>query len=71
MFALACCNDEGVCIGFLSKTDTLVTDKNKFTDEFLVTFPNKKKANEKVLQINLGHSLLPNGHPFRVTPVRM
>lgn len=71
MYVLACCDDNGVCIGFLGKDGEVIENKEKLTEEHLMTFRGKKDTNEKCTQINLGRLLLPNGAKFRVTPVRV
>lgn len=68
-YYLACCDSDGRCFGFLRTDDTVSKDPDNEVDKLLV-FKRKSDANEKVLQINLSHALLPNGFPFRVTPVR-
>lgn len=70
MYYLACCDDEGKCFGYLDKNNNPVSDENKFNDDYLLTFKDKRTANEKIMQINLGKILLPNGYPFRVVAVK-
>jgi len=69
MYVLACCNNEGRCIGFLRDNRTISTDPDNEFDQ-LMKFSKKADTNELVMQINLGHALLPNGCDYRVTPVK-
>jgi len=69
MWYLACCDSNGECFGFLRKNDTVSTNPDAEMDN-LLSYKTKKEANEKVMQVNLGHMLLPNGAPFRITPVK-
>ena len=69
MYYLACCGDDGRCFGFLKKDRTISYDPDREMDK-LMSFKRKKDTNEIVLQINLGHMLLPNGSSYRVTPVK-
>jgi hypothetical protein len=66
MYYLAVCDDEGRCFGYL-RTDNTVSKNPDEEMNQLMSFKKKKDASEKVMQINLGHLLLPNGAPFRVT----
>lgn len=68
MYYLACCDSEGRCIGFLRNDRTMSKDPDNEMDK-LMKFKKKSDCNEMVLQINLSR-LLPNGYPFRVTPVK-
>lgn len=68
MYYLACCDSEGRCIGFLRNDRTMSKDPDNEMDK-LMKFKKKSDCNETVLQINLSR-LLPNGYPFRVTPVK-
>lgn len=69
MFYLAVCDDEGICYGFLKKDNSISFDPDNEMDS-LISFKRKKDASEKVMQINLSHMLLPNGHTYRVTVVK-
>ena len=69
MWYLACCDDTGACFGFLRKNKTVSTNPDNEMDD-LMKFKKKADTNEICLQINLGHSLLPNGMNFRVCPVK-
>lgn len=66
MYYLAVCDDEGRCFGYL-RTDNTVSKNPDEEMNQLMSFKKKKDASEKVMQINLGHLLLSNGAPFRVT----
>lgn len=68
MYYLACCDSEGRCIGFLRNDRTMSKDPDNEIDK-LMKFKKKSDCNETVLQINLSR-MLPNGYPFRVTPVK-
>ena len=70
MYYLACCDSNGKCIGFLRNDRTMSKDPDNEMDK-LMSFKKKGDANEIVMQINLSRMLLPNGYPFRVTPVRI
>lgn len=69
MYYLAVCDSDGKCIGFLK--NNMEISKNP-DDELnkLMSFKKKSDSNEKVMQINLGHTLLPNGFLYRVTTVK-
>lgn len=69
MYYLACCGNDGRCFGFLKKDRTISKDPDKDMDK-LMSFKRKADTNEIVLQINLGHMLLPNGTPYRVAAVK-
>ncbi len=69
MYYLACCDNNGRCFGFLKKDRTISKDPDNEMDK-LMAFKRKKDTNEIVLQINLGHMLLPNGCSYRVTAVK-
>lgn len=69
MYYLACCDNNGKCFGFLRKDRSVSRDPDNETEK-LMAFKRKKDTNEIVLQINLGHMLLPNGCAFRVTAVK-
>lgn len=69
MWYLATCDDEGKCFGFLRKDETISTNPDAEIER-LMGFKQKGKANEKALQINLGHMLLPNGRGYRVAVVK-
>ena len=69
MYYLACCDNDGRCFGFLRK-DRTVSQNPDAEMEKLMAFKKKKDTNEIVLQINLGHMLLPNGYKYRVTAVK-
>jgi len=71
MYALACCDSDGRCVGFLGKDNSVINNNSKLTEEYLDVYRNKKDANQRTLQINLGHMLLPNGFDYRVVPVKM
>lgn len=68
MYYLAACDNDGRCFGYLRTDNTVSKNPDKEIDK-LVCFKKKSEASEKVMQINLSHSLLPNGSPFRVTVV--
>ena len=72
MYYLACCDDEGKCIGFLRNDKTMSTDPDNEMEK-LMSFKKKADTNEICMQINLSHGLFPNGmrYDFRVTPVKM
>ena len=71
MYYLACCDDEGKCIGFLRNDKTMSTDPDNEMEK-LMKFKKKSDTNETCMQINLSHSLFPNGmrYDFRVVPVK-
>ena len=69
MYYLACCDNDGKCFGFLRKDRSISHDPDNEMDK-LMSFKRKKDANEIVLQINLGHMLLPNGCGYRVAIVK-
>ena len=66
---LACCDDDGVCIGYLTKNNNVCENPDN-NIENLMSFTKKQDASAKVMQINLSKSLLPNGYPFRVVAVK-
>lgn len=70
MYVLACCDNDGKCIGFL-RNDRTVESKPDQNFDSLMKFKSKKETGELCMQINLGHSLLPDGCPFRVTPYKV
>lgn len=69
MYYLACCDNDGRCFGFLRTDNTVSKNPYKEIDK-LICFKKKSEASEKVMKINLSHSLLPDGFPFRVTVVK-
>lgn len=74
-YVLACCNNDGICFGFLNnarqvETDERLLDDSRWCDKNLMTFRTKRESNETVMQINFSHLLLHNGYPFRVVAVR-
>lgn len=69
MYYLAACNNEGKCFGFLKKDRSISRDPDHEMDQ-LMAFKKKKDTNEIVMQINLGHMLLPNGPKYRVAVVK-
>lgn len=69
MYYLAACDNDGRCFGYLRTDNTVSKDPDNEIDK-LICFKKKSEASEKVMQINLGHLLLPNGSPFRVTVVK-
>ena len=69
MYYLACCDDKGKCFGFLRKDKTVSTDPDREKDQ-LMSFKKKVDSNETVMQINLSKLLMPNGYPYKVTPVK-
>lgn len=69
MYYLAACDNDGKCFGFLKKDRSICTDPDNGMDQ-LMSFKRKKDANEIVLQINLGHALLPDGSSYRVAVVK-
>ena len=69
MWYLAACDNDGKCVGFLRKDKSISTTPDDEMDK-LMSFKHKKDTNEIVLQINLGHVLLPGGWEFRVKPVK-
>lgn len=68
MWYLACCDNEGKCIGFLRENHTVSTDPDN--DKSLISFKRKKDTSELVNQINLSHMLMENGYPFRAVAVK-
>ena len=70
MWYLMCCDNDGVAIGYLTKDKSLCTDPDNNMDK-LMCFKKKKDASEIILQINLSHSLLPGGYPYRVVPCKV
>ena len=70
MYCLATCNDDGRCFGFLRADETISINPDNEINKLMV-FKKKREANEKALQINLGHMLLPNGKSYRVAVVKM
>ena len=69
MYYLACCGSDGRCFGFLKKDRTVSKDPDKEMDK-LMSFKKKADASEIILQINLGHALLPGGAPYRLAAVK-
>ena len=69
MYYLAVCDNDGRCYGYLRTDNTVSKEPDKEIDK-LMCFKKKSEASEKVMQINLGHLLLPNGAPFRVVVVK-
>lgn len=69
MYYLAACDNEGRCFGFLRKDRSISKNPDAEMDQ-LMSFKRKKDTNEIVLQINLGHMLLPNGVGYRVAVVK-
>lgn len=69
LWFLAVCNDDGVCVGYLTKDEQICESPDDNIDS-LMCFNRKKDADEKALQINLSKALLPNGYPFRVAVVK-
>lgn len=69
MYYLAACDNDGRCFGFLRKDRTVSRDPDNEMDQ-LMAFKRKKDTSEIVLQINLGHMLLPNGCEYRVAVVK-
>lgn len=70
MYFLACCDNEGKCIGFLKRDkQSISTDPDRERNE-LLSFKRKQDTNEITMQINMSHLLLPNGYAFRVCAVR-
>ena len=78
MYYLACCDDNGICIGFLKKDrrvsenpdrdkENLNLDRDK---ENLMCFTKKRDAYKIINQINLSHLLMPNGYPFMVAVIK-
>ncbi len=68
-FYLAACNSEGICYGFLREDGSISENPDNETG-LLMGFEKESDAAMRVLQINLGHILLPNGAPYRVAVVR-
>lgn len=69
MYYLAACDNDGKCFGFLKKDRSICTDPDNEMNQ-LMSFKRKKDTNEIVLQINLGHALLPDGSSYRVAVVK-
>lgn len=69
LWFLACCDDDGVCIGYLTKNQQVCEDPDNDISN-LMSFDKKKDAEAKAMQINLSKALLPNGYPFRVVVVK-
>ena len=69
MYYLATCDNAGKCFGFLKKDRFISTNPDAEMDK-LMAFKRKKDTSEIVLQINLGHMLLPNGVGYRVAVVK-
>lgn len=69
MYYLAVCDSDGKCIGFLKNNMEISKNPDDELNE-LMSFKKKSDSNERVMQINLGHSLLPDGFPYRVTTVK-
>ena len=69
MYYLAACDNKGKCFGFLRKDRTVSNDPDNEMDQ-LMAFKRKRDTREIVLQINLGHMLLPDGCDYRVVAVR-
>lgn len=69
MYYLAACDNDGRCFGFLRKDRMVSRDPDNEMDQ-LMAFKRKKDTSEIVLQINLGHMLLPNGCEYRVAAVK-
>lgn len=69
MYYLACCDDNGICFGYL-KRDRGVSDNPDKDKENLMCFARKRDANEIIMQVNLSNALLMDGYPFRVTAVK-
>jgi hypothetical protein len=69
MYYLATCDDNGKCFGFLRTDNTISKDPDNEIEKMMY-FRRKSDANEKALQINLGHTLLQNGTPYRVAIVK-
>lgn len=69
MYYLATCDNKGKCFGYL-RTDNTVSKNPDDEMDKLLCYKKKSEANEKAMQINLGHMLLPNGADFRVAVVK-
>lgn len=69
MYYLACCDDNGICFGYLKK-DRGVSENPDRDKENLMCFARKLDANEIIMQVNLSNALLMDGYPFRVTAVK-
>ena len=69
MYYLACCDDNGICFGYLKK-DRRVSENPDRDKENLMCFAKKRDANEIIMQVNLSNVLLMDGYPFRVTAVK-
>ena len=68
MWYLAACDNDGKCFGFVTKDDKVTENTEDLSK--LKAFKTKKETNKIVMQINLGHMLLPNGRPYRVCAVK-
>ena len=68
-YYIACCDNDGKCMGYLKNDDSVSSDPEKDLNE-LMNFDTKTDANTKVMQMNLGRLLLPNGAPYRAVAVR-
>ena len=69
MWYLACCDDNGKCFGFL-RDDGTVSENPDSEMESLMCFKKKSDANAKIMQINLGKSLIQNESGFRVVLIK-
>lgn len=69
MYYLAACNNEGKCFGYL-RIDNIVSENPDDEMDKLLCYKKKSEASEKAMQINLGHTLLPNGSKFRIAVVK-
>lgn len=69
MYYIACCDDDGICFGYL-RTDKTVSENPDREMNKLMKFKRKTDVDEICLQINMSRALLPNGYPFRVCAVR-
>lgn len=69
-WVLYACDSDGRAFGMLGKNREVITDQAQMTKENVMLFNKKADTSELVMQINLGHMLLPNGVPYRVCPVR-
>lgn len=69
MYYLACCGNDGKCFGFLKKDRTISTDPDRDIDK-LMSFKKKADTSEIIMQVNLGHALLPGGAPYRLAAVK-
>ena len=68
-YYIACCDDNGKCIGYLKNDDSVSSDPDKDIDE-LMCFDTKPAASEKVMKANLSRLLMPSGIPYRTVAVR-